>query len=97
MCSSDLNNLRIAKERLDITRAKYNDGQTNATELSRAQEAYLAAQLDETNYKYNYQLDIFIYKRALGLAIYDEADINFNPDLFIRETVKATDGILLKR
>lgn len=88
------NNLKVAKERLDITRRKYNDGQTSATELARAQEAYLSAQIDETNYKYNYHLDTFQYKRALGLAIYDETELNFNPDSLIKQKIKQNNQFL---
>ena len=64
-------NLKIAKERLEITTKKYNVGQAGALELADAQDAYLSAQINDTTYRYDYQLNQYSYKRALGLPIYD--------------------------
>ena len=64
-------NLKIAKERLDITTKKYNVGQADALDLADAQNTYLSAQINDTTYRYDYQLNQYSYKRSLGLPIYD--------------------------
>lgn len=64
-------NLKIAKERLEITTKKYNVGQADALDLADAQNTYLSAQINDTTYRYDYQLNQYSYKRALGLQIYD--------------------------
>ena len=64
-------NLKIAKERLEITTKKYNVGQADALDLADAQNTYLSAQINDTTYRYDYQLNQYSYKRALGLPIYD--------------------------
>ena len=64
-------NLKIAKERLEITTKKYNVGQADALDLADAQNTYLSAQINDTTYRYDYQLNQYSYKRTLGLPIYD--------------------------
>lgn len=64
-------NLKIAKERLDITSKKYDIGKATSLELADAQDAYLSAQINDTTYRYDYQLNQYSYKRALGLPIYN--------------------------
>jgi outer membrane protein TolC len=82
------NNLKIAKERLDITRAEYNDGNENSYSLSLAQENYLSALISDTNYKYDYQLGKYSYQRALGLDIYDaDKFVSYNKD-FVEGKIK---------
>jgi OMF family outer membrane factor len=82
------NNLKIAQERLDITRAEYNDGNQNSFALSNAQEEYLSAVIRDTNYKYDYQLARYSYQRALGLDIYDASKFILNDKDFIDGKIK---------
>lgn len=73
-------NLKIAKERLEITTKKYNVGQADALDLADAQNTYLSAQINDTTYRYDYQLNQYSYKRALGLPIYDLGTFNIKED-----------------
>ncbi|MDR0734877.1 MAG: TolC family protein [Elusimicrobiota bacterium] len=82
------NNLKIAQERLDIARAKYNEGNADSWELYNAQEQYLSALIRDTNLKYDYQLNIYSYKRALGLDIYDESKLVLDNKDFTDDTIK---------
>ncbi len=91
------NNLRIAKERMDIVRAKYNDGNLSYLEVSLAQDQYLATQIEDTRYKYNYQLAQYSYKRALGLDAYSAQGIIFNTASFARNTQNRIDQNFLQR
>ena len=70
-------NLKIAKERLEITTKKYNVGQVGALDLADAQNTYLSAQINDTTYRYDYQLNQYSYKRTLGLPIYDLSAFSF--------------------
>lgn len=89
-------NLKIAKERLDITSKKYDIGNATSLELSDAQDAYLSAQINDTTYRYDYQLNQYSYKRALGLPIYNLS--TFKPqENFANNKVKQIDTQFLKK
>lgn len=89
-------NLKIAKERLDITSKKYDIGKATSLELADAQDAYLSAQINDTTYRYDYQLNQYSYKRALGLPIYNLS--NFKPqENFTNNKVKQIDTQFLNK
>lgn len=89
-------NLKIAKERLDITSKKYDIGNATSLELSDAQDAYLSAQINDTTYRYDYQLNQYSYKRALGLPIYNLS--TFKPqENFANNKVKQIDTQFLNK
>lgn len=88
-------NLKIAKERLEITRKKYQVGDETSLELADAQNAYLSAEINDTTYRYEYQLNQFSYKRTLGLPIYDLSTFKVNED-FIKNRIKQIDTQYLK-
>ncbi|WP_424245872.1 outer membrane protein TolC [Elusimicrobium posterum] len=91
------NNLKIAKERLDITREKYKDGESSALDLSQAQDEYLSAQINDTTYKYNYNLNQYSYKRTLGLDVYDASSIVFDNGDFAQKRTDVIDKDFLKQ
>ena len=88
-------NLKIAKERLDITAKKYQVGDETALELADAQNAYLSAEINDTTYRYDYQLNQFSYKRTLGLPIYDLSTFKIDEG-FINNKIKQIDSQYLK-
>lgn len=88
-------NLKIAKERLEITKKKYQVGDETALELADAQNAYLSAEINDTTYRYDYQLNQFSYKRTLGLPIYDLSTFKINED-FVQNRIKQIDTQFLK-
>ena len=89
-------NLKIAKERLEITSQKYDIGKATALELADAQDAYLSAQINDTTYRYEYQLNQYSYKRTLGLPIYDLSTFKIN-DNFATTKIKQIDNQFLKK
>ena len=89
-------NLKIAKERLEITTKKYNVGQADALDLADAQNTYLSAQINDTTYRYDYQLNQYSYKRALGLPIYDLNTFNVG-NSFTDNKIKQIDTQFLNK
>lgn len=89
-------NLKIAKERLEITTKKYDVGKATSLELSNAQDDYLAAQINDTTYRYDYQLNQYSYKRTLGLPIYDLSTFKLNNN-FSENKIKQIDEQFLKK
>ena len=89
-------NLKIAKERLEITTKKYNVGQADALDLADAQNTYLSAQINDTTYRYDYQLNQYSYKRTLGLPIYDLSTFSVGND-FTDSKIKQIDSQFLNK
>ena len=88
-------NLKIAKERLEITTKKYDIGNASALELSNAQDDYLSSQINDTTYRYDYQLNQYSYRRTLGLPIYDLSAFKLNDDFAVNK-IQQIDNQFLK-
>jgi len=91
------NNLKIAKERLAITLNQYNSGETSLLELNDAQEEFFSTQVNDVNYRYQYQLSQYSYKRTLGLPIYDVSGLTLDFDSYSDRMIKKTDRNFLDR
>lgn len=91
------NNLKISEERLNITRAKYNDGAVSLLELSTAQDQYLSSQIADNTYRYNLQLSQYQYRRMLGLDIYDTSALVFDTREFADNKIKQIDRDFLNK
>lgn len=89
-------NLRVAGERLEILRARYNDGNVDYLTVSIAQDDFLSAQIADTNFKYNYQRARYAFLRALGLDIYDVSNIDFDGS-FEENKIAEINRVFLKK